>query len=127
MSDMRTPLRRVRGLGAAREGTGHFWFVRVSGVALLFLSLFAIGVVFALSGKSFAEARAVLSQPVITIGLLLFVVLSAEHMRQGILDSIHDYFHGDLLKVVIVMLNTLFCLLVGAACVFALLRISFGG
>lgn len=127
MSDMRTPLRKVRGLGAAREGTGHFWFVRVSGVALLFLSLFAIGVVFALSGKSYEEARVVLAQPLVTIGLLLFVIISAEHMRQGMLETIHDYIHGDLLKVAVLMLNTLFCLLVGAACVFSLLRISFGG
>ncbi len=127
MSDMRTPLRRVRGLGAAREGTGHFWFGRVSGVALLFLSLFAVGVVFALLGKGFDEARAVLAQPVVTIGLLLFVVISAEHMRQGMLETIHDYVHGELMKVVVVMLNTLFCLLVGAAGAFSLLRISFGG
>jgi len=127
MSDMRTPLRKVRGLGAAREGTGHFWFMRVSGVALLFLSLFAIGVVLSLASKSFEEARAVLAQPVVTLGLLLFVVFSAEHMRQGILETIHDYIHGELLKVIVIMLNTMFCLLVGAACVFALLRISFGG
>jgi len=127
MSDMRTPLRKVRGLGAAREGTGHFWFVRVSGVALLFLSLFAIGVILSVAGKSYVEARAVLAQPIVTIGLLLFVVFSAEHMRQGILESIHDYIHGDLLKVIVIMLNTMFCLLVGAASVFALLRISFGG
>lgn len=127
MSDMRTPMRRVRGLGAAREGTGHFWFLRVSGVALLFLSLFAIGVVFALAGKNFDEARAILAHPIITVGLVLFVALAAEHMRQGMLESIHDYIHGDLLKVAVVMLNTFFCLLVGAVGVFALLRISFGG
>ncbi|HWK13159.1 MAG TPA: succinate dehydrogenase, hydrophobic membrane anchor protein [Rhizobiaceae bacterium] len=127
MSDMRTPLRRVRGLGAAGEGTGHFWFMRVSGVALLFLSLFAIGVVLRLAGKSYDEAQAVLAQPVVALGLLLFVIFSAEHMRQGILESIHDYIHGELLKVAVIMLNTLFCLLVGAASVFALLKIAFGG
>ncbi len=26
MNDMRTPLGKVRGLGSAKEGTGHFWF-----------------------------------------------------------------------------------------------------
>jgi succinate dehydrogenase / fumarate reductase membrane anchor subunit len=127
MSEMRTPLRKVRGLGAARQGTGHFWFVRASGMALLFLSLFAVGVVFALAGKSFEEARAVLAQPLVAVGLVLFVAISAEHMRQGMLETIHDYIHGDLLKVAVIMLNTLFCMLVGAAGVFALLKISFGG
>ena len=28
--DMRTPLGRVRGLGSAKEGTGHFWMQRLS-------------------------------------------------------------------------------------------------
>ena len=30
LASMRTPLRRVRGLGAARSGTGHFWHQRVT-------------------------------------------------------------------------------------------------
>jgi succinate dehydrogenase / fumarate reductase membrane anchor subunit len=127
MTDMRSPLRKVRGLGAAREGTGHFWMTRVTGMALLFLSLFAVGLVFTLAGKDYATARAVLAQPLVTIGLILFIVISAEHMRLGMQESIADYIHGELLKVALLMLNTLFCLLVGAGGVFALLRISFGG
>ena len=30
MSDMRTPLGKVRGLGSAREGTEHFWRQRLT-------------------------------------------------------------------------------------------------
>ncbi|HEY4191662.1 MAG TPA: succinate dehydrogenase, hydrophobic membrane anchor protein, partial [Mesorhizobium sp.] len=29
-NDMRTPLAKVRGLGSAREGTGHFWRQRLT-------------------------------------------------------------------------------------------------
>ena len=49
---MRTPLGRVRGLGSAHEGTNHFWRVRLSSIALVPLSLFAIGWVLSLKGAS---------------------------------------------------------------------------
>jgi len=33
MTEHRTPLARVRGLGAARSGTDHFWRQRLTAVA----------------------------------------------------------------------------------------------
>jgi succinate dehydrogenase / fumarate reductase membrane anchor subunit len=126
MKEMRTELRTVRGLGSAHAGTTHFWIVRVSGLALVPLSLFAIGLVFSLIGKDQAAVQAVLARPVVTIAMILFVVIGVEHMRLGIQESIADYVHGDLLKVVTLILNTAFCLLVGAAAVFSLLIIAFG-
>ena len=50
MSDMRTPLGKVRGLGAAREGTGNFWRIRVTSIALIPLSMFVVGWVFQFIG-----------------------------------------------------------------------------
>ncbi len=126
MKTMRTPMRTVRGLGAAREGTGHFWLTRMSGLALVPLTLFAIGLVFSLIGKDLGEVRAVLGRPLVAIPLILFVAISAEHMRLGIQESIADYIHGELLKVLILALNTAFCLVVGAASVFSILLIAFG-
>jgi succinate dehydrogenase / fumarate reductase membrane anchor subunit len=123
---MRTPLRRVRGLGSAKDGTTHFWITRVSGVALVPLTLFAVGLIFSLIGADFETTRAVLAQPLITIALILFIIISVEHMRLGIQESIADYIHGELLKVFTLMLNTAFSLIVGAASVFALLKIAFG-
>ena len=40
MTDMRTPLGKVRGLGSARDGTTHFWRQRVTAVANVFLMSF---------------------------------------------------------------------------------------
>lgn len=124
---MQTPLRKVRGLGSAKDGTAHFWRVRVTSVALLPLSLFAIGLVVSLGGASYEETRAALAQPVVALLLGLFVVISLDHMRSGMEEVIQDYIHGDLLKVVLLMLNLFFVIVVGAASVFALLKIAFGG
>ena len=37
MADLRTPLSRAKGLGAAKSGSGHFIAQRVSAVALIVL------------------------------------------------------------------------------------------
>ncbi len=127
MSGMRTTLKTVRGLGSAKDGTMHFWLVRISSVALVPLTLFAIGLVFSLIGKDFDTVRAIIGQPLVAILLILFIAISIEHMRLGIQETIVDYIHGELLKVSILMLNTAFSLFLGAAAVFALLKLAFGG
>ena len=120
-SSMRTPLGRVRGLGSAKSGTGHFWLQRVTAVANL------LCVVLSLIGKPYGAAIATLSKPHVAILMLLFVVSGAVHMRLGMQVVIEDYIHHEGLKILAVMANTFFAIAVGAACAFALLKISFGG
>ena len=127
MARMQTPLRKVRGLGSAKEGTDHFWRIRVSSVALIPLSLFAVGLMLSLAGASFEETRAVLAQPFVTLLLALFILVSLDHMRLGMQVIIEDYVHDEGLKVASLMLNLFFVVVIGALSLFALLKIAFGG
>ncbi|HEV7415505.1 MAG TPA: succinate dehydrogenase, hydrophobic membrane anchor protein [Tianweitania sediminis] len=127
MVELRTPLRKVRGLGSTRSGTSHFWAVRVTSVALVPLSLFVIGLLLSLAGTSFLEARATLANPLIFVPVILFILISLEHMRLGMQEVVSDYIHSELLKVALMMLNSFFAVLMGATCVFSLLKIAFGG
>ena len=127
MSDMRTPLARVRGLGSAREGTGHFWRVRLSSIALIPLSLFVIGWVLSLKGAGYAEVHASLSQPLVALVVALFLVVSLDHMRLGMKDIIEDYAHGEGGKIALFVLNTFFSIAVGVVSLFALAKLAFGG
>jgi len=126
-SSMRTPLSRVRGLGSARSGTGHFWLQRVTAVANVVLTLSFLGVVLSLIGKPYDAAIATLSRPAVAILMLLFVASGAVHMRIGMQVIIEDYVHHEILKILAVMANTFFAIAIAAACAFALLKISFGG
>lgn len=125
-SHLRTPLARVRGLGSAKSGTEHFWLQRVTAVANVILTVIFLGVVISLVGKPYPAAIAILSHPLVAILMLLFIVSGAVHMRIGMQVIIEDYVHGGL-KIVSVMANTFFAIAVGAACVFAVLKLSFGG
>lgn len=126
-TSMRTPLARVRGLGSAKSGTEHFWLLRITSVALLALTVTFIGTLIALFGKSYAQAMAILSNPLVAVLLLLFVVTSLVHTRAGMQTIIEDYVHDEGLKVLALMGNTFFIVLVGAASAFAILKIAFVG
>ncbi|MGD9785734.1 MAG: succinate dehydrogenase, hydrophobic membrane anchor protein [Hyphomicrobiaceae bacterium] len=123
---MRTPLKNVRALGSAKEGADHFWKQRVTAVANLFLAIFLVWLIVSLVGADHATVKARLAHPINGLMLGLLAISGAIHMRLGMQVIIEDYVHGEFTKVVLLMLNTFFAILIAAACVLALLKLSFG-
>jgi succinate dehydrogenase / fumarate reductase membrane anchor subunit len=126
MSSYRTPLARARGLGPARAGTDHFLKQRVTAVANVFLVTFAIFLIVRLAGADYPTVKGTLAQPHNAIALLLLILSGVIHMRIGMQTIIEDYVHSDGYKVVALLLNTFFAALVGLACAYAVLKLSFG-
>ncbi|HZP71398.1 MAG TPA: succinate dehydrogenase, hydrophobic membrane anchor protein [Pseudolabrys sp.] len=125
-SHLRTPMRRVRGLGAAHSGTGHFWHQRVTSVAGIPLTIGLLLVVMALLGRSHAAVVQILASPIVSIVLLLFIINAVYHMWIGMQEIILDYVHDDKWKLLSLMANTFFVFAIGLACVYAILKLSFG-
>ena len=123
---MRTPLSRVRYLGASHSGTSDFWRQRLTGVAMTLLIVPVIVVVLMLLGRNQAGAAQILGSLPIAIILLLFIVASAWHMKIGMQVVIEDYIHNEKLKLASIMANNFFTIAVALASIYAILKLSSG-
>ncbi len=122
---MRTPLKNVRHLGSAKEGTDHFWRQRVTAFATLILLPLFVVLLVNLVGADYGTVRRVLAHPVVAILMVLFIGAGLLHMRLGMQTIIEDYVHGEGRKVLLLMFNTFFVILMGVVAVYALLKLSF--
>ena len=123
---MRTPLARVRSLGASHSGTSDFWRQRLTAVAMVLLIVPVIVVVLMLIPSNQAGAKQIFSSVPIAIIMLLFIVASAWHMKIGMQVVIEDYVHNEKIKLASVMANNFFCIAVALASIYAILKMSSG-
>ena len=122
----KTPLGRVRGLGSAKSGTEHWWAQRVSAIAGLPLGVFLVVFVLMHLGASRAEVVASLANPAVALLMALTLVAMLWHMRLGLQVIIEDYVHAPAPKFATLLFNTFFTVVMGAAALYAILKMSFG-
>ena len=125
-SQMRTPMRNVRGLGAAHSGTRHFWHQRITSAAGIPLSLALVIIIIGLLGRNHAAVVQILGSAPVAIIMLLFIINSAYHMWIGMQEIILDYVHEEKLKLLCLMANTFFVFVVAFVSAYAILKLSFG-
>ena len=123
---LRTPLGKVLGRGSAKEGTGHFFSQRVSGVALLILGLWFAFSLATLSGFEHADALAFIGAPLNGVLLVLLVVMLAYHSSLGVQVVIEDYVHGHGLKLASLIISRFAHSFLLVAAIYAIIKIGLG-
>jgi succinate dehydrogenase / fumarate reductase membrane anchor subunit len=126
VKSMRTPLGRVRNLGASHSGTTDFWRQRLTAVAMILLIIPVIVVVMMLFGRNQAFAAQTLGSPLVAIIMLMFITASVWHMKIGMQVVLEDYVHDEKIKLVCIMVNNFFCVAVALASVYAIFKLSSG-
>ncbi|MEJ7746452.1 MAG: succinate dehydrogenase, hydrophobic membrane anchor protein [Luteimonas sp.] len=124
MSQYRNPMQRARGLGSAKSGTGHFWWQRVTAIALIPLVALFIGLLASLIGTDLESVRATIARPWNAILLALFVIALFWHSKLGLQVVIEDYVHTRAVEVTLQLLVTLACAVGAFASLYAIGRIA---
>ncbi|MDP4003075.1 succinate dehydrogenase, hydrophobic membrane anchor protein [Methylobacterium sp. NEAU K] len=123
---IRTPRARIRGLGVAHHGAGHWWLQRITALANTVLMLAFVVIVARMAGRGYVEATQLVAKPFVSIILILAILSVTIHMRLGMQVIIEDYVHAPATKIVSVLANNMYAVLVAVACLYAVLRIGFG-
>ena len=124
MTDLRTPLARARGLGSGKTGTSHFWYQRVTAVALMLLVPWLVWMLASMAGGDVETVRATLARPWNAILLAAFSVAMFWHAKLGVQVVIEDYVHTRGVEITLHLLNMFLCTLGAIASVYAIARIA---
>ena len=125
MSDMRTPISRVRGLGSAKEGTQHWWLQRLTAIALVPLVIWFVVSMICLANANYDTVTAWLATPLTAVLMLLFVIATFYHLQLGLQVVIEDYIHGEAAKMTCLIVLKLGSFALGLAAAFAILKVAF--
>jgi succinate dehydrogenase / fumarate reductase membrane anchor subunit len=121
---LRDPLKIARGLGSAKNGTGHWWTQRLTALALLLLTPWFLWLALGLVGADHYAVRMTLARPLTATLLLAYVLSMFWHAQLGLQVVIEDYVHGWI-EILLQVLVKLAYAIGAIACVVALARIVF--
>ena len=114
-NSMRTPLAKARGLGSAKSGGQHWWYQRLTAIAMVPLVLSAIYLIFRIAGSDYNQAIFLLQNPFHAAILLLLIIIGFWHCMLGIQVVIEDYVGSEwgrissifVVKAILILLATL--------------------
>jgi len=118
-----TDRKRAEGLGASGSGVHHFWAMKLSSAALLFLVPLFIFTFGPMLGEPHSDVVAYFARPFPAIIAALTIVVGFKHFRDGAQVMLEDYVHGTAQKVWIIAVT---CLSYGAMAtgLFAIAKIA---
>ncbi len=123
--NLRSPLGRVRGLGSAKDGTGHWWAQRLTALALIPLTVWFCGTVISFIGADYAAVAAWIASPVVSGLLILLIVATFYHAVLGLQVVIEDYVHSEGVKIALLLVVKALAIVLSLSAVLSVLTLLF--
>ena len=123
---LRSPLGKVRGLGSAKEGTKHWWYQRLTAIALVPLSLWFAVSVMTYASADYQVALEWMHSPLITTLFLMLIAALFYHAQLGLQVVIEDYVHVEWLKIGGLITMKFACIALATLSVVCVIRLSLG-
>jgi len=124
---LRSPLGRVLGTGAARDGVRHWWLQRLTSIALVPLTVWFVVSLLALPSLGYGTLVAWMRQSSTALLLILLVLVAAWHSQLGVRVVVEDYVHSAGTRTLALVMVLFTHVLLATAGVFAVLKVAFGG
>ena len=125
MKTLRSPLGRVRGLGAA-GGSEEWWVARLTSLALVPLGIWFVISILGLIGRGHGDVVAWLHRPFPAIAMILFLGVTFHHTYTGLKNVLDDNVHAEGAKFAAIILLAFVTFALAVAGIFAVLKIAFG-
>ncbi|WP_366654272.1 succinate dehydrogenase, hydrophobic membrane anchor protein [Fodinicurvata sp. EGI_FJ10296] len=125
--DFRSALSRVRGLGSAKSGTGHWWSTRLSSLALIPLGVWFVVSLLGLIGAPHATVVLWMSSPFVAVMLILLIVATFHHAALGMQTVYEDYIHDHTLRLMADLGTKGLLAVFAVATIIAVIRTGLGG
>jgi succinate dehydrogenase / fumarate reductase membrane anchor subunit len=123
---LRSPLGKVRGLGSAKEGVGHWWAQRMTAVALVPLIIWFVSSICLMTGADYNAVRDWVETPLVSILLALLTIAVFHHAQLGLQVVIEDYVHAEWLKIASIALVKFAAIGLAVATIFSIVKIALG-
>jgi len=124
---LRSPLSKATGLGSAKHGFSHWWWQRVTAVALIPLSLWFVYSLVCLVSADYQHAVMWLSSPINATLMLLFVLTALFHGQTGVQVVIEDYIHTKWLNLSLLLLIKFASVALAVLATISVLKVVLGG
>ena len=124
--DLRTPLARILGLGSAKQGSSHWWWQRITALALVPLGVWFVISVLMLAGSGHDSAALWLRSPFQAAPFMLFMAMVFWHASLGLQVVVEDYIHTEWLKMAVLIIIKMSIALATVIAALLLLRIYMG-
>ncbi len=124
--NLQSPIAKVRGLGSAKQGTHHWWYQRLTAVALVPLTLWVMSSIINATSMGYTDVQNWLTSPLNAALFLAFISALFFHAQLGMQVVIEDYIESEWQKIGCIMLVKFLAVIAGLASALAIIKVFIG-